>query len=156
MSIRARSVIRIVAAVAALAAGLSAAQSQTLLVANFDDPAFARVVGPTSVPIGHADFCKRHRSECGPTGAAGDGVVGLTESRWQELVDTNNRLNTEIVPITDDDLYQVGEFWTYPDGYGDCEDYALAKRRDLISHGWNPSTSAHGRARARTAMGTPC
>src|SRR5690606_30104119 len=31
-------------------------------------------------------------------------------------------------------------FWTYPNGYGDCEDFALLKRRDLIAAGWPPST----------------
>ena len=49
-------------------------------------------------------------------------------------------MNTEIVPITDEDLYKVGEFWTYPDGYGDCEDIALAKRRELIANGWDASS----------------
>jgi predicted transglutaminase-like cysteine proteinase len=38
------------------------------------------------------------------------------------------------------DFYQVDEFWTYPAGYGDCEDFALAKRRQLIEAGWEPST----------------
>jgi predicted transglutaminase-like cysteine proteinase len=133
---RAKTIIRIVAIGATLVAGLGPAQAQTLLVANFEDPAFARTIGPTSIPIGHADFCKRHRGECTSTGA-NEGVVALTEARWLELVDTNNRHNGEIVPVTDDDLYKVGEFWAYPDGYGDCEDYALAKRRDLISKGWN-------------------
>jgi hypothetical protein len=31
----------------------------------------------------------------------------------------------------------VVERWSYPDdGYGDCEDYALLKRRMLIEAGW--------------------
>jgi predicted transglutaminase-like cysteine proteinase len=31
----------------------------------------------------------------------------------------------------------VVERWSYPDdGYGDCEDYALLKRRMLIESGW--------------------
>src|SRR5690606_23222094 len=54
--------------------------------------------------------------------------------------DTNNAMNSAIVPITDLDYYQVGELWTYPDGYGDCEDFVLAKRRLLIEQGWDPST----------------
>ena len=66
-------------------------------------------------------------------------AVTLTEARWGALVRINNRMNSEIVPITDQDLYKVDEFWTYPRGYGDCEDIALAKRQALIEEGWDPS-----------------
>ena len=105
---------------------------------DLSNPAFARTIGPTSIPIGHMEFCKRHRVECGPTATAG-GIEALDEQRWRELVETNNRFNTEIIPVTDLDFYQVGELWTYPQGYGDCEDFVLAKRRMLIDAGWDPS-----------------
>jgi predicted transglutaminase-like cysteine proteinase len=37
------------------------------------------------------------------------------------------------------------EFWTYPDtGAGDCEDYALEKRRALIELGWPPRALRFG------------
>lgn len=106
---------------------------------DFSNAAFAPTLGPTAIPIGHAEFCRSHRNECGPNAQVSD-VVSLTEDRWQQLVATNNRYNSQIVPITDQDLYQVGELWTYPDGYGDCEDFALAKRRALIDDGWSAST----------------
>ena len=33
--------------------------------------------------------------------------------------------------------YGRAEYWNIPtDGYGDCEDYALTKRRDLIAAGF--------------------
>ena len=39
--------------------------------------------------------------------------------------------------MTDMDHWGVVERWNYPDdGYGDCEDYALLKRRMLIEAGW--------------------
>jgi predicted transglutaminase-like cysteine proteinase len=39
--------------------------------------------------------------------------------------------------MTDLDHYGVVEKWTYPDdGYGDCEDYVLLKRRMLMQAGW--------------------
>jgi predicted transglutaminase-like cysteine proteinase len=101
--------------------------------------AFAPVIGTTSIPIGHAQFCKVYPEECEPHATMSE-VVVLTEDLWRQLVGVNNRMNSEIVPITDQDLYQVGELWTYPDdGYGDCEDIALAKRRALIEAGWDPS-----------------
>jgi predicted transglutaminase-like cysteine proteinase len=106
---------------------------------DLNNSAFARTVGPTSIPIGHMEFSRRNRSECGPNQAVRD-VAPLDEDLWGQLVDANNIMNSAIVPITDLDYYQVGELWTYPDGYGDCEDFVLAKRRLLIEEGWDPST----------------
>lgn len=129
-----RGMLRLVAIVATFVASASGASAVDL-----DNPAFARTIGPTSIPIGHMEFCRRNRSECGQNTAVAE-VESLSEQRWQELVDTNNRLNTEIVPVTDLDYYHVGELWTYPEGYGDCEDFVLAKRRQLMDSGWDPST----------------
>jgi predicted transglutaminase-like cysteine proteinase len=36
--------------------------------------------------------------------------------------------------------YGIADFWTLPtDGKGDCEDYALLKRHELIQRGWPSS-----------------
>lgn len=105
-----------------------------------DHPAFAAVgSSAASIPIGHAEFCRTRARECSSNTAIVD-VTKLTESRWTELLEVNAKYNDSIVPITDQDLYQVAEFWTYPNGYGDCEDYVLAKRRALIALGWETST----------------
>jgi predicted transglutaminase-like cysteine proteinase len=61
----------------------------------------------------------------------------LSARAWKDLVRVNNRVNETIKPMTDLDHYGVVEKWTYPDdGYGDCEDYVLLKRRILIDAGW--------------------
>jgi predicted transglutaminase-like cysteine proteinase len=119
---------------------------------DFTNRAFAPVVGPTSIPIGHATFCAEHRREC-EANAEVRPAVQLDEDLWLQLVGTNNRLNSEIVPVTDEQHYKVGELWTYPDGYGDCEDIALAKRRALIGEGWNPSTLLMTVVRERNGAG---
>lgn len=106
---------------------------------DFSHPAFAQVGAKTSVPVGAADFCKANRGECG-VNARAIAAEALTEKRWNQLVQVNNIVNSAIVPVTDESYYQVAEYWTYPDGYGDCEDFALAKRKALIEAGWNPST----------------
>lgn len=105
---------------------------------DLSNPAFAQTAGPTSIPIGHSEFCKAHRGECGTNRQVVE-VEELTDDRWQTLIAVNDRMNRDIVPVTDADLYKVEEFWTYPDGYGDCEDIALAKRRELIAAGWDAS-----------------
>ena len=49
----------------------------------------------------------------------------------------NNWVNQTIKPLTDLEHWGVVERWSYPnDGYGDCEDYVLLKRRMLIESGW--------------------
>jgi predicted transglutaminase-like cysteine proteinase len=106
---------------------------------DFTNAAFAPAGKITSIPVGASEFCKSHRGDCkaNPNAVA---AASLSEKRWNELVDTNNLVNTAIVPVTDQQLYKVSEFWAYPEGYGDCEDFALAKRKALIALGWNPST----------------
>jgi predicted transglutaminase-like cysteine proteinase len=101
--------------------------------------AFARVGSVTSIPIGHAEFCRANPSECRGYPRQVE-FETLNEGNWAQLVSINDQMNRQIVPVSDLDLYRVDEFWTYPDGYGDCEDIALAKRAALIASGWDPST----------------
>lgn len=107
---------------------------------DFSNPAFAPVGGQTSVPIGASVFCKANRADCAVNRTVVN-AMPLDEQRWAELVETNNLINSAIVPVTDIDYYRADEVWAYPsEGYGDCEDYALAKRKALIALGWHPST----------------
>lgn len=113
-----------------------AAPSQALDTTNV---AFVQThSGITSIPVGHSEFCQQRPAECGPHQEITQ-AVALDDARWQQMLAINAQINASIFPVTDQDLYQVNEFWTYPNGYGDCEDYALAKRRDLINAGWPAS-----------------
>jgi Predicted periplasmic protein len=125
-----------VAAAIALAV-LAAAPAAAL---DFQNVAFIQTAtNATSIPVGHAEFCRARPAECAPHQNVVSAVT-LTEPLWQQLLAVNATFNQQIVPVTDADLYQVDEFWTYPNGYGDCEDYVLAKRRALIEAGWPAST----------------
>ena len=93
-----------------------------------------RVGGSTSAPIGHTEFCKNFRDECAPSGGAVP--LLLSEERWRELIDVNRNVNRTITPVTDLEFYHRDEVWTLPTAYGDCEDYVLLKRRELIRRGW--------------------
>jgi len=106
---------------------------------DFSNPAFAPVGKLTSIPVGAAQFCKTHRKDCARS-ASLEAAVPLTQRLWDQLIDINNAINAAVVPVTDEQQYSISEFWTYPDGAGDCEDFALAKRKALIAEGWNPST----------------
>jgi len=114
------------------------AATATLLVAasaGAQAQPFMPTTGLSSQPIGHYEFCQRKPQECGPTNAAG-AQVDLTRELWAKIVEVNNLVNTMVTPRTDWELWGVEEYWAYPyNGYGDCEAYALEKRRQLIQAG---------------------
>lgn len=90
--------------------------------------------GLTSQPIGHYDFCKANPQECSIR-LRDVGPLHLTDSKWREIVDVNRQVNAAVRPMNDFDIYGKDEVWAYPRGTGDCEDYVLEKRRDLMSKG---------------------
>jgi predicted transglutaminase-like cysteine proteinase len=90
----------------------------------------------TRAPIGWVEFCTEHKSECLSKASTPRDVV-LTPKAWTDLIQVNNWVNEKIRPITDLEHWGVVERWNYPDdGYGDCEDYVLLKRRMLMKAGW--------------------
>jgi len=94
-------------------------------------------VGPsTNAPIGWIDFCMEYKPECNTRPAAPRDVV-LTPKAWSDMVKVDLWVNQTIKPMTDMQHWGVVERWNYPsDGYGDCEDYVLLKRRMLMRAGW--------------------
>jgi len=99
---------------------------------------FMTLTGPTAPPIGHYQFCQRLPRECSQTAPNANPMV-LTPDRWQTLLEVNYRVNTTIKPETDIQLYHVQEYWAIPTTAGDCEDYALLKRKILIDAGFPES-----------------
>ncbi|AEV38483.1 Transglutaminase-like cysteine peptidase [Pseudovibrio sp. FO-BEG1] len=99
---------------------------------------FMPVIGQASAPVGHIEFCQNYPQQC-RYGTNTPLVVRLTKERWQELLDVNASINTQVRPLTDEQLFGVAEYWTYPQGAGDCEEYVLEKQRQLIALGWPPS-----------------
>jgi predicted transglutaminase-like cysteine proteinase len=87
-------------------------------------------------PIGWTEFCAREPGECGG-GTIVPRDFPLTPEAWNDLVRINKRVNGTVKPLSDLEHWGVLERWSYPDdGYGDCEDYVLLKRRMLIQSGW--------------------
>jgi predicted transglutaminase-like cysteine proteinase len=96
------------------------------------------VVGDvTSQPIGHYEFCQRYRNECGATRDLMP--VNMTADAWAVVKQVNLTVNKTIRPATDMEVYGVEEYWNYPTTAGDCEDFALLKRRILIQRGFSVS-----------------
>ncbi|MGO4440053.1 transglutaminase-like cysteine peptidase [Rhizobium sp. RAF56] len=112
------------------------AMSSSAMPASQNTPSMA-IGNVTSQPIGHYDFCQRYRSECGPVRDLK--AVDLNADTWALVTKVNLSVNRMITPATDKEVYGVEEFWAYPTTAGDCEDFALLKRRILIQRGISPS-----------------
>jgi predicted transglutaminase-like cysteine proteinase len=100
------------------------------------DVAYASIGDETSIPFGWMEFCQRYHNECaGSAAAAAD--VNLTDKALREIQQVNAWVNRSIEAISDMDHWGVVDRWDYPmDGKGDCEDYALLKRKMLIERGF--------------------
>jgi len=86
---------------------------------------------PAIPPAGFLGFCIHHLQECRtPPGSAEP--VELTDARRHDLDVVQADVNGAITPRED-----PSHAWEYStNGYGDCNKYALGKRRELIEHGW--------------------
>jgi predicted transglutaminase-like cysteine proteinase len=126
---RAAAGVVLLTSLAALLAAPTASMAQ-------ERAAFIAVGAVTTPPIGWAEFCIEYAPEC-DTRSSLPRDVALSTRAWSELKRINVAVNTGIKPMTDMDHWGVVERWNYPDdGYGDCEDYALQKRKLLIAAGW--------------------
>jgi predicted transglutaminase-like cysteine proteinase len=97
---------------------------------------FITIGTTTRAPIGWVEFCVEYDPECKTKPSIPRDVV-LSTQAWKDLVRVNRYVNTNIKPMTDMDHWGVVERWNYPDdGYGDCEDYVLQKRKMLMQAGW--------------------
>ncbi|MBZ6078214.1 transglutaminase-like cysteine peptidase [Microvirga puerhi] len=81
-------------------------------------------------------FCRQWPAECAvdPSEPA---KITLTPEAWQTIVRVNRQVNAAIKPMTDMEHWGVEDRWDFAeDGYGDCEDYQLVKRRRLVEAGF--------------------
>jgi predicted transglutaminase-like cysteine proteinase len=100
---------------------------------------YMRVFGVTQPPYGYVQFCAREPQEC-RAGQQEDQRFSAGPQRLTELDIINRTVNREIEPATDLEVYGQNEYWTIPVTRGDCEDYALLKRKRLLALGWPTSS----------------
>jgi predicted transglutaminase-like cysteine proteinase len=97
--------------------------------------AFMRIFGPAQPPHGFVRFCEAMPKEC-RSDHGQEARFDASADRLKQLDEINRSVNQAIAPATDMEVYGVAEYWTLPRTRGDCEDYALLKRHDLILKGW--------------------
>lgn len=114
-------------------AAAPAQPSQARTVASLPEAGSAADAGAPARPVAAwNDFCARYPSEC-TVDPSEPALVSLTPALWHTLTTVNRRVNARIKPITDMAHWGVVDRWDFPDdGFGDCEDIQLLKRRMLV------------------------
>jgi predicted transglutaminase-like cysteine proteinase len=102
-------------------------------------PSFMRIFGPAQPPHGFVRFCEAVPKECAEDSRR-ENRFNASAERLRELDDVNRAINKAVAPATDLEVYGINEYWTLPGSKGDCEDYALLKRHNLIKKGWPVSS----------------
>jgi predicted transglutaminase-like cysteine proteinase len=90
---------------------------------------------PTLPPLTYTMFCLRYKAECRQRRSFRGGPIQLTEKRWADLRGINRTVNLAIEPA-ENELGLAGEAWTINPTRGDCNDYAVSKRHELLRRGW--------------------
>jgi predicted transglutaminase-like cysteine proteinase len=117
-----------------LIVGGATTEAQTLASLPSPSPAIEKNGGARPVAA-WVDFCRRHPSECA-VDTSEPQTIAMTPDVWRTILSTNRRVNARIKPKTDMEHWGVVDRWDLPDdGYGDCEDYQLLKRKLLAERG---------------------
>jgi predicted transglutaminase-like cysteine proteinase len=89
---------------------------------------------PARMPSGLASLCLREPDLCAPVKAV-PLPLRLSSAEMELVSRVNRTINHSIAAATDEKLYGLEEYWTLPQGAGDCEDYVLLKRKTLAELG---------------------
>jgi predicted transglutaminase-like cysteine proteinase len=126
---------------------------------------FAPVAASLDRPIAAwLDYCVRHSDDC-QTDLRQPLTVTLTPQLLARLKEINRAVNRSVRPMTDMQHWGVEDHWDLAeDGYGDCEDYQLLKRKLLVDAGvprrallmtvaWDSDHQGHALLMVRTNVG---
>lgn len=119
-------------AVAVLASGaLSAATA-----ADAREGSFLKIVAASPPPSGARQLCRQYNWAC-----SGKAAASMSSQQEMQIIRRVNRqVNATTRTVTDQSQYRTAERWALPTSRGgDCEDFALLKKRDLIRAGVDPS-----------------
>jgi predicted transglutaminase-like cysteine proteinase len=91
---------------------------------------------PVLAPFAYVRHCVQYPDECQVRRMAfRGGKLALTDKRWTELTAVNAQVNRSIRP--ERNLAGVAyEEWLISPKAGDCNDYAVTKRHELLARGW--------------------
>jgi predicted transglutaminase-like cysteine proteinase len=89
---------------------------------------------PTLAPFQHVRFCLRYPSDC-KSDPTENKRIDLNEQNLELLKRVNHSVNRYINPRPKSYGPYLGEGWTIAPEMGDCNDYAVTKRHQLLESG---------------------
>jgi predicted transglutaminase-like cysteine proteinase len=94
---------------------------------------------PVLPPMAHTRFCLQYPADCEIRRTFRQRNIALTQARWNDLLDVNRDVNRSIVPQRNLGGVMTEE-WLVSPRAGDCNDYAVTKRHQLLARGWPSRT----------------
>jgi len=92
---------------------------------------------PALAPFAYSRFCVHYSDDCREHGHVfrKARTMELTIDRWNELMSVNRQVNASIIPvqITGPNTF---DSWRVAPRKGDCNDFAVTKRHELLMRGW--------------------
>jgi len=89
---------------------------------------------PTLAPFQHVRFCLRYPSDCRSDPTENE-RIDLNAETSELLKRVNRSVNMSIIPIAKSYGPNLGDGWTIAPEMGDCNDYAVTKRHELLENG---------------------
>ena len=117
---------------ATLSAGNADARNRSAQDSNLLTPIMD--ASPTLAPFQHVRFCLRYPSDCKSNPAEID-HIDLNAETSELLERVNHSVNLSIIPTIKDYGTNLGDGWTIAPDTGDCNDYAVTKRHELLESG---------------------
>lgn len=117
----------------ALSAGGADAGSRSRPTLN-PPPAPIAGASATLAPFQHVRFCLRYPSDCQTNPSESDRIF-LNANSLELLKQVNHSVNLSIIPTVKGYGSNLADAWTIAPRRGDCSDYAVTKRHQLLAKG---------------------
>ena len=118
--------------VGALSVGSADARNRPLPDSNSLTPIVE--ASPTLAPFQHVRFCLRYPSDCKSNPTENE-RIDLDAQTTELLKRVNHSVNISIIPTPKSYGPNLGDGWTIAPDMGDCNDYAVTKRHELLENG---------------------
>ena len=122
--------------IAIFACALSAGSADARSRSPQDQNSLTPIVdaSPTLAPFQHVRFCLRYPSDCKSNPSENERIdLGVETSELLKRV--NHDVNLSIAPMLKSYGSNLEDGWTIAPGSGDCNDYAVTKRHELLESG---------------------
>jgi predicted transglutaminase-like cysteine proteinase len=97
-------------------------------------PASLVETSPSLAPFQHVRFCLRYPADC-RSNPTEDDRIDLTRENSELLERVNRTVNAAIIPAEKSSGNELQEVWAIAPYTGDCNDYAVTKRHELLRNG---------------------